>query len=502
VSEGAALRLAGIGKSFPGVRALHDVSFELRPGEVHALVGENGAGKSTLLKILSGAHRADAGTISLGDRPIEIAGPRAARALGIAIIYQELSLVPWLSVAHNIFLGREHRIGRGLLATRRLHAAARAELERIGSAIDPATPAGELGVAEQQMVEIAKALAEDVRFILMDEPTASLSERETGRLFEKIAALRRAGVGVAYISHRLAEIARIADRVTVLRDGCVVLSGAPAGLPLAQMIAAMVGRPIEDHYPARARPAAAPPELIRVEPPPGGGLAVVARAGEVVGLAGLVGAGRTEWAWRLVGAAAPRGERVFLAGREVRVGSPRHARRLGIGMVPENRKQHGLVLGMSVRDNATITVLDRLARLGGFIDRRAQATVSGGFVERLGIRCPGDGVAADALSGGNQQKVVLAKWLARDCRVMVLDEPTRGIDVGAKLEMYRLINDLCRAGRAVILVSSELPEILSMCDRVYVMHGGAVVAELDADSATQEEVLRHASGLSLAARAA
>ena len=488
------LALQGISKSFPGVRALSDVSFEIRPGEVHALIGENGAGKSTLLKILSGAHQADSGTITINGRGVSIDGPRMARRFGIGIIYQELSLIPWLSVAHNLFLGREKKVGRGILSLKRLYAMAREELDKIGIGIDPSVMVADLGLAEQQMVEIARALSEDVEFLLMDEPTASLTEREIDILLEKIASLKQAGVGIAYISHRLEEIPRVADRVTVLRDGAVVHSGPLAEVTLPELIATMVGRAMSDHYPKRI--ASLGEEVILVEPPPGRTRSreVRVRAGEVVGLAGLVGAGRTDWAWRLIGALPPEGERVSLFGRPVVIMSPSSARAMGVGMVPENRKDHGLVLSRSVRDNITITLFDRLSNWCGFIDRDRQVRTARHYIDRLRIRCPNDDVGVNTLSGGNQQKIVLAKWLARECQAVILDEPTRGIDVGAKFEMYRLINELSGQGRAVILISSDLPELISMSDRIYVMHRGDLVAELDARQATQERILHYASG--------
>jgi ABC-type sugar transport system ATPase subunit len=494
VTEGLVLR--DVSKAFPGVQALADASFDVAPGEVHALVGENGAGKSTLLKILGGAHRPDAGAIALGGRAVVLESPRAARARGIAVIHQEPSLVPWLSVAHNLLLGREGEAGRWLLSRRRLHARARAALARLGVDLDPATPVAFLGVGEQQTVEIARALDQQAAFVLMDEPTAALSPRETAQLFAAIDALRQARVGILYISHRLEEIERIADRVTVLRDGRVIgtwRQRPEAETTRAGLIAAMVGRPLADHYPPRRpRPG---DEMLRVAPPAGAsGLALAVREGEVVGLAGLVGAGRTEWARRLVGAAPPRGERVWLRGRPVRIRSPRDARALGVGLVPEDRKAHGLVLERSLRDNVTLTVLDRLRGRCGLLDGRRQAALSGRFVERLRIRAPTDRVEVRTLSGGNQQKVVVAKWLARECQVLVLDEPTRGIDVGARLEMYHLINRLSEDGRAVVLISSDLPELLAMSDRLYVMRDGALVAELETPRATPEAVLAAAAG--------
>ena len=498
--EGAPLTCRGvlglyhINKAFPGVQALSDVSFEICPGEVHALIGENGAGKSTLIKILSGAHQADSGTISINGQKVFIDGPRTARQLGIAIIYQELNLVPWLSVGHNLFLGRERKIGRGILSLKKLHEMAKEALTKINVAIDPSVPVAHLGLAEQQMVEIARALSEDAQFLLMDEPTASLTEREIDILFEKIKGLREAGVGIAYISHRLEEIPRIADRVTVIRDGAVVFSGRLSEVTLPDLIAKMVGRAITDHYPKRTLHKGS--EIIRVEPPPGNtrSRTLHVHAGEVVGIGGLVGAGRTEWAWRLIGASPGEGERVFLSDKPAVIHSPSRARGLGIGMVPENRKDHGLVLSRTVRDNITLTVIDHLSNWCGFIDQPQQSQTSCEFVERLRIRCPGDTIGVNTLSGGNQQKIVLAKWLARRCQVILLDEPTRGIDVGAKFEMYTLVNELSHQGKAVIFISSDLPELLSMTDRIYVMHQGDFVMELDAKQTCQEEVLHYASG--------
>jgi ribose transport system ATP-binding protein len=488
------LALDHISKAFPGVQALKDVSFDVRGGEVHALIGENGAGKSTLLKILSGAHQADSGTLSINGRETVIDDPRAARQLGIAIIYQELTLIPWLSVAHNLYLGRERKFGRGILPLHQMNASAREELGKIGIQIDPAVPVAELGVAEQQMVEIARALSENARFLLMDEPTASLTEKEIEILFEKIVALRDSGVALVYISHRLEEIPRIADRVTVLRDGAVVHTGPVSEVAMSDLIAKMVGRPISSHFPARTPARGA--EALRVEPPSGAtrSRAVTVHDGEVVGIAGLVGAGRTEWAWRLIGASPGIGEKVSISGNPVQIRSPSAARELGIGMVPENRKDHGLVLARSVRDNICVTVLDRLANWAGLIHPSAQARFSKLYVDRLAIRCSSDLVECSTLSGGNQQKIVLAKWLVRDCRIILLDEPTRGIDVGTKFEMYKLVNELSQAGKAVILISSDLPELISMSDRIYVMHQGDFVAELDSRQTSQEEVMHFAFG--------
>jgi ribose transport system ATP-binding protein len=493
------LTLDHVSKSYGTVRALSDVSFAIRGGELHALVGENGAGKSTLLKVLSGAHPPDAGRILIDGRPVTIASPGHAANLSIAIIYQELSLIPWLSVAQNLFLAREQEISRWVISRRRMRKRAREILGRLAIDVDPDTPVARLGVAAQQMVEIARALSRNARFLLMDEPTASLTEREADILFARIADLRAAGVAIAYISHRLEEISRIADKVTVLRDGAVVHQSAMRETSLARIVTAMVGRPLSDHFPRRTVDVGA--EILRVEPPPSrpGSRPVTVRAGEVIGIAGLVGAGRTEWLWRIFGAAPAAGEVVTFGGETRPIRSPIEARDRGLGMMPESRKEQGLVLIRPVADNATMTIWDRLRTKLGLMNVRRQTESAQAKISELRIRCPDPHVPISSLSGGNQQKVVLAKWVARGCSVLLLDEPTRGIDVGAKEEMYRLINEMCAAGRGVVLVSSELPELMAMSDRIFVMHDGDFVAELAAATSTQEEILRLASGLGRAA---
>lgn len=492
------LSVEGISKRFSGVQALEDVSFSIETGEVHALLGENGAGKSTLLKILSGALYPDSGRIILDSQEIHLKDPGAAAEIGIAAIYQELSLVPWLSVAHNLFLGREKKAGRFFLPIIRLNRLASEIIGRLGVSIDPSARAGSLGMAEQQLVEISRALSRNARFILMDEPTASLTETEIDLLFRKIETLKRSGVGILYISHRLEEIARIADKITVMRDGNVVYGGPVGELTLPELITKMVGRAIANHYPKEA----VPPGETLLEVETGGdegsgadAIRFYARAGEIVGMAGLVGAGRTEWARTVFGAEKNPGTVVRIAGARIPIRSPYHARKLGIGMVPENRKEQGLILGRTVRHNITVTVLDRLARFGGIIDRLKQTAVSRQYMEKLAIKCPSDLNDIATLSGGNQQKTVLAKWLVCDGRIIILDEPTRGIDVGAKLEMYHHMKTLCNEGKAIILISSDLPELLSMSDRIYVMHKGKLTAELNHETADQETVLRYAAGI-------
>ena len=504
LSVNKSLALTGIYKHFPGVQALENVSFTLRAGEIHVLVGENGAGTATLLKILSGALHPDSGNVSINGEPVFLKDPKTAVKAGIATIYQELSLIPWLSIAHNLFLGREDVAGRFFLSKRKLNSLSMEILSKIGVEIDPDKPVAHLGVAEQQLVEIARALSQDARFILMDEPTASLTEKEIDILFQKILALKKAGVGILYISHRLEEIARIADRITVMRDGAVVHESGAEEITLPLLITKMVGRSIANHYPKRKNEAGEillEVEIPKTERDEKSNLKLKipevfhARSGEVVGIAGLVGSGRSEWARRLFGADPSIGETIKIFGREGHVKSPYEARELGLGMVPENRKEHGIIIGRSVRDNICITVLKRIAGFIGIINTKKQESLSKEYREKLSIRCSSDQVEINTLSGGNQQKVVLAKWLACKGNIIILDEPTRGIDVGAKLEMYNIINDLCSEGKSVILISSDLPELISMSDKIYVMQKGSFVAKLDAAAADQETIMYYASGL-------
>lgn len=493
VASARGLRLDGVSKRYPGVQALDMVSLGVEPGRVRALLGENGAGKSTILKILSGAVTPDSGTVSVGGAAVRMSAPADAARAGIATIYQELSLVPWLSVANNLFLGRERTAGFPFISPRRLRSLAADALRRLGSGVDPAASVATLGMADRQMVEICRALSVESKYVLMDEPTASMSVAEIERLFEAVDAMRASGVGILYVSHRLEEIQRIADDVTVMRDGRVVYEGPNGERSLSELISLMVGRTIDERYPKRS---SAPGEVaLEVDDPGLGGVRFEARAGEVVGVAGLVGAGRTEWARRVFGADRLSGLSVKVRGRAVAIRSPRRARDLGLGLVPESRKEDGLVLGRSVRDNITLAVLDRISIAGTFIRASLQSRTSAGFVESLRIKCPEDRVAVSTLSGGNQQKVVVAKWLACDGQVVIFDEPTRGIDVGAKHEMYELINAMCSKGKAIVMISSDLPELLSMSDRIYVMRGGRFVAELPRRAATQEAVLRLASGI-------
>jgi ribose transport system ATP-binding protein len=489
------LQMRGICKRYPGVVALDDVAFELRRGEVHVLLGENGAGKSTLMKILSGACARDGGEILLDGRPVALASPREAQAAGISTIYQEFTLVPHLSAAENIFLGREPVRAAGVIDRRRLVSDASRLLAALGVSIDPDVPVKLLGVAEQQMVEVAKALSIDSRILVMDEPTSALTESEIEQLFAAIRRLVAGGVAVVYISHRMEELARIGHRATVLRDGRLVATvPLPAAVP--DLVRLMANRDIRDHYPPPTRRGGA--EILRVEGVSRGArlrdVSFTLHRGEILGIAGLLGAGRTELARVIFGADRPDAGRVLLDGRPLRLSGPGDAIRAGIGFVPEDRKRHGLVLGESVRSNLSLPQLPRLGRIG-VVNRRREAELAARWIGELRIKTPSAATRALNLSGGNQQKVVLGKWLAAGCDVLIVDEPTRGIDVAAKMEIYTLLDRLAAGGAGIVMISSELPEVLGMSDRILVMHQGRVHALLDARGATQEMVLHAALGL-------
>ncbi|MEE1756842.1 sugar ABC transporter ATP-binding protein [Streptomyces sp. SP18CS02] len=498
------LRIEGIRKTFPGVVALDGVDFDLRRGEVHVLLGENGAGKSTLIKTLSGAHHPDAGRILAEGREVRINGAQDAERLGIATIYQEFNLVPDLTVAENIFLGRQPR-RFGLIDRGRMEAAAEALLHRVGLRIPPRTRVRDLGIARLQMVEIAKALSLDARVLIMDEPTAVLTSEEVEKLFRIVRTLREDGVGVVFITHHLEEIAALGDRVTVLRDGRSV-DQVPASTPEAELVRLMVGRSIEQQYP-RVRPAATTTPGDQVTPAASRAsdspllsvrgltrdgvfhdVSFEVRAGEVVGLAGLVGAGRTEVARAVFGADPYDAGRVDVLGRTL----PRHdvnaAMGAGIGLVPEDRKGQGLLLDASVQENLGLVTL-RSATRAGLVDLAAQRAAAARIADQLGVRMAGPDQHVRTLSGGNQQKIVIGKWLLADTKVLILDEPTRGIDVGAKVEIYQLINELTASGHAVLMISSDLPEVLGMSDRVLVMAQGRIAGELPAEEATQDAVM-------------
>ena len=487
------LRMEGICKTFPGVTALDDVSLEVCAGEVHVLLGENGAGKSTLIKTLSGAIRPDAGTIELYGHQQQITDPLHAQRLGISTIYQEFNLVPGLSVAENIYLGRQALYGPllPLIDWRRVYEDAERCLDSLGiSGVRVRGRVGDLGVAQQQMVEIAKALSINARIIVMDEPTASLTGREVDVLFRTVERLKAQGLSFVFISHRLEEAKRIGDRATILRNGRRVATVELGAQPIAALIQMMIGRDIQDLFP-RVRPVLGR-ELLRVEGlTREGAFADVdlhVRAGEVLGIAGLVGSGRTSLVRAIAGVDAVDSGRILVAGQEASAHSPRGMLRSGVALLPENRKDQGLVLTLSVQDNITLASLDNLSR-AGFLDFRRQRSLAQRFIDGLGIRTPSRGTAVRQLSGGNQQKVVLSKYLCRGSQVLIFDEPTRGVDIGAKVEIYKLINALTADGHAVILVSSELPEVMGMSDRILVMSQGRVTGEFTREEATQEAIL-------------
>ncbi|MBO2450983.1 sugar ABC transporter ATP-binding protein [Actinomadura barringtoniae] len=482
------LRVHDLRKTFPGVVALDGVDFDLRPGEVHVLLGENGAGKSTLIKALSGAHRPDSGRIVVDGAETEIRSAQDAQRLGIATIYQEFNLVPELTVAENLFLGRQPR-KFGLIDKRRMEREARELLERAGVDAEPGQRMGDLGIARSQMVEIAKALGQDARVLIMDEPTAVLTTGEVDRLFEIVRRLRERGVAIVFITHHLEEIPRIGDRVTVLRDGRSV-GEVPAGTPEDELVRLMVGRSIEQQYPRERSEAGA--ALLQVRGLGRDGafadVSFEVRAGEVVGLAGLVGAGRTEVARAIFGADRYDGGEVLVEGRRLRSGDVHAALEAGVGLVPEDRKGQGLVLEADVGENLGLVTLGRASH-GGFVDRSGQRGAAADIAGKLNVRMSGLRQEVATLSGGNQQKIVIGKWLLADAKVLILDEPTRGIDVGAKVEIYQLINTLTASGHAVLMISSDLPEVLGMSDRVLVMARGRLAGELSADEATQDSVM-------------
>jgi len=479
-----------IDKSFPGVHALKNVSMKLRRGEVLGLVGENGAGKSTLIKVLGGAHLPDAGKILIEGRPVQIPSPTAAQQAGVSIIYQEFNLIPDLTVRENIFLGRENT-RMGFVRAAEEHRKTLQLFREIGINIDVNARCSELTVAQQQTVEIAKALSVKAKIIVMDEPTATLTTRETERLFAVIGDLKSQGLGIIYISHRLDEVFEVAEKVMVLRDGEHVGTEDINEITREGLIEMMVGRPIESEFPKRA--AGPGRERLRVENLCRGkavrNVSFSVRAGEVLGFAGLVGAGRTETMRLIFGADKPDRGRIFIDGRKTDIRSPGDAMRNRICLLTEDRKGQGLVLIHSCRENFGLPNLDRLVR-GMFLDQRTERKEFSDFVESLKIKTSGHEQLAMNLSGGNQQKVVLAKWLARNADIMIFDEPTRGIDVGTKYEIYLLMNRLAAEGRAIIMISSELPEILGMSDRIIIMHEGRIKGEItDVANTSQEDIL-------------
>jgi rhamnose transport system ATP-binding protein len=488
-------RLRNVTKHFGGVKAVEDVDFDLRAGEVHALVGENGAGKSTLMKIVHGLYTPDEGTLEVGGEFVEFSSPRDAEAAGIAMIPQELDLFPELSVTENLYVGRHRpRTRWGTLDRATMQAEARERLRSLGVDLDVTTTVKWLSAANQQIVAIARALIGEARAVVMDEPTASLTERETQQLFRIISDLRSREVGVVYISHRLEEVFTISDRITVLRDGHHITTAPASELDAEELVRLMVGRPLNELFSRH------PHELGEVALEVHGlgrdgefqDIDLIVRRGEIVGLAGLVGAGRSEVAQTIFGIRQPQSGEILVEGGVVKITSPQAAMERGIFYVPEERRSQGLILPFSIKNNITLSILDRISRLG-FVPRAERQTADR-FVRELSIRGAKISDPVSRLSGGNQQKVVLAKSLAREPSILLLDEPTRGIDVGAKSEIYRLIDDLAKEGKAILLISSELEEVLSMSDRILVMREGHITGEFKREEATQENVMTAATG--------
>ena len=485
------VKMENICKSFSGVPALQDAKLELKSGEVMALLGENGAGKSTLVKILSGVYTRDSGDIELFGKQVKELTPAIAKQNGIAIIHQELNMCSHLSVAENIFLGREVVKKTGVLDNATMNAEAKKILDSLKIDIAPTTTVGDLPVSKQQMVEIAKSLSTNAKILIMDEPTSALTDKEIVELFRIIQTLKEKGVGIVYISHRLEELSHIVDRVTIMRDGHFITDGAFADFTMDTIIENMVGRQIEERFPHIATPVGK--EILRVEGLNAGRLvqdvSFSVKEGEILGIAGLMGAGRTETTRALFGVDKKESGAVFLDGKEVIINSPADAINSGIVLAPEDRRKDGLCVKLSVRENIVLPNLDLISSTIGVIRKRKEKAMVNNAIKNFGIKLSSAEMNAQNLSGGNQQKVVVAKWLSRNSRVVIFDEPTRGIDVGAKYEIYTIMNDLKKQGIGVVFVSSELPEILGMADRIIVMCDGRITGELPREGATQKDIL-------------
>lgn len=496
MGEATVLEMRGICKYFPGVKALDHVHLEVSKGEVHALLGENGAGKSTLLKILAGAYTKDEGEIVICGEKIDRMDTKKSEELGISVIYQEFSTLPYLSVAENIFLGNQQKKKNGItIDWKKCYEDSKKLLERVGLAVDPKMLIGELKVAQQQMVEIAKALSKKAKIIVMDEPTAPLTQREIENLFSVIRELKAQGVAIIYVSHRLTEIKQICDRVTFLRDGCYVGDADVRDIDMNDMIRMMVGRDLSDIYPAKRVEIGG--AILQVEH-----LSTADRLtdisfrlhkGEILGVAGLVGAGRTELARALFGADPMSAGEVYVDGKRLQCGDVTQAIRAGIGLVPEDRKRQGLVLMMNVVGNITLSSLRSFTKYGK-LSLDAENKTAQKFVKKLRIATPSIFQETNHLSGGNQQKVVLSKWLCANCKVLIIDEPTRGIDVGAKKEIYDLMNELAGAGLGIVMISSEMQELMGVCDRILVMHEGRLTGAMDRGAFDEETIMAYATG--------
>jgi ABC-type sugar transport system ATPase subunit len=484
-----------LSKSFPGTQALDRLTLDLHPGEIHAIVGENGAGKSTLLMLLAGAYQPDSGRIVVRGEEVAFGGPQDAIAAGIGTVFQELSLVGGLSVAENVYVGRAPTRGPGLIDNREMRRRTAAVLGRLGSSLRPEASIASLGTGERQIVEIAKALSLDARVLLLDEPTSALTVEEADAALSLLRRLRDDGMAIAFISHRLPEVFQIADRITVLRDGALVESTPRAETDPDRVVKSMVGRVLSELYPERA--AATGPPLLTLEAVRSGRVGPIdleVHEGEIIGLAGLRGSGRSQVARAVFGAARLDAGRVLVAGQEVRPGSPWRAARAGLAFVPADRKSEGIFPGMSVSANLVASTLPRVSRRG-IVSSARQRAFSQKLVDELGVRSRTLAQPIRELSGGNQQKVMLARWLATDARVLVIDEPTQGIDVGAKAELHRMLRRLADERRAVVMVSSDLPEVLGVCDRIAVMANGRLRGLIEAASATEQDVMSLAAAV-------
>ena len=489
------LRMEGIDKSFTGVHALKGVDFDLQKGEVHALMGENGAGKSTLMKILTGIYAKDAGTITYEGAAVEFKTPKEAQDAGIAIVHQELNMMNHLTVAQNIFIGREAMSGR-IINDKKMNEDAAALFRRLNIKIDPAAVMGDLTVGKQQMCEIAKAISREVKLIVFDEPTAALTDAEIEELFKIIRDLRERGLGIIYISHRMDEIKVITDRVTVMRDGEYVGTLITKDCSKEDIINMMVGRVIYEEPKQKSMVAQDAPVVLSVRHLNAGKLvrdvSFDLHKGEILGFAGLMGAGRTETARAIFGADPVESGEIYMNGKQVQIKCPKDAVAAGIGYLSEDRKRYGIILDKTITENSTMATMEEYQK-GVFIDKKKERQVTESYVKKLKTKTPTVDAAVGNLSGGNQQKVVIAKWLVRDCEVLIFDEPTRGIDVGAKSEIYHLMNELAAAGKAIIMISSELPEVLRMSDRIMVMCEGRITGEIPIEEASQASIMTAAT---------
>ncbi|WKA54257.1 sugar ABC transporter ATP-binding protein [Planococcus shixiaomingii] len=490
------IKMTDISKSFSGNKVLKNVRFSLEKGEIHALMGENGAGKSTLMKIMAGIYSRDSGTVEVKGQPVEFTSPKQAEAAGIAVIHQELNVLPHLSIAENLFLGREETYGRtGILKTKEMEKKTREILADLGLDIDPASPASILSVGKQQIVEIAKALSVDAEVIIMDEPTAALTDREIDSLFATIRQLQKQGVSFIYISHRMEEIFSLCDRITILRDGEYVGERKISETSFEEIVQMMVGRELGERFPERNSTIGDVKLAVK-------GLSrkdcfenvsFELRKGEILSIAGLMGAGRTEVVQSLFGYKKLDAGTIEFDGRTIKIDNPRKAKEIGIGYVTEDRKSEGLIVDFTVEENVSMTNFSSISK-NGLISKKKERGLYDQMVKRLGIRTSGPEQSAKSLSGGNQQKVVIAKWLGIEPELLILDEPTRGVDVGAKKEIYSIINELAERGVAILMISSELPEVIGMADRVLVMHEGKVTADLHKNEMTQERIMHYATG--------